>query len=388
MYNALNFHDLRRAARSRLPSSIFEYIDRGTEDENSLRDTHQSLACLKITPHVLTAGSIRDTTTTLFGKRYSAPIVVAPTACAGLVWHKGEIALAQAAQASGIPFCAATEAMTSIDDIVRGTSSEHIWFQLYVWENEQLSHELIRRVQALGVQTLVVTIDTPVAPNREYNTRNGMGMPFKISPKLIADVATHPSWLLNVLVKYLMDAGVPRFANYPDEYRTTLIRGGKSPEVHHNSNLSWDLIKTIRDLWKGQLVLKGILHPDDALKAVEHGVDGIIVSNHGSRNLDSAISPIDALDALCAAVKGQMTIIMDSGIRRGSDIFKALALGADAVMIGRGFLYGTALGGKSGAEHTYSLYLDELKITMASAGCATLGDIRQAEISRVGARES
>lgn len=380
MLNALNFHDLRRAAKSRLPTSIFQYIDRGTEDESSLRDTHHSLARMKITPHVLTAGKIRNTSTTLFGKSYSAPIIVAPTACAGLVWHKGEVALAQAAQASGIPFCAATEAMTSIDEIVLGSSPEHIWFQLYIWENEQLSHALIRRAQALGVQTLVVTVDTPVAPNREYNIRNGMGMPFKISAKLVADVAAHPRWVLSVLAKYLVDTGVPRFANYPDEYRTTIISGGKSPEVHHHSDLSWDLIKTIRGIWKGQMVLKGVLHPHDALKAVEHGVDGIIVSNHGARNLDSAIAPIEALDALCSAVQGQMTIIMDSGIRRGSDIFKALALGADAVMIGRGFLYGTALGGKSGAEHAYNLYLDELKTIMASAGCATLEDIRQATI--------
>ena len=382
MIDSRNFKDLRAQACKRLPRPIFEYIDRGTEDETSLRENRHAFERVRIAAQVLTGGAPRSSRITLFDQALSAPLVVAPTACAGLVWYRGEVRLAEAALQAGIPFCAATEAITSIEDIAQATDAANLWFQLYIWESEALSDDLIKRAQHLGIRTLVVTVDTPVIPNREYNIHNGMGMPLRLSPRLMVDVAARPGWLLGVLGRYFIKGGAPSFANYPELYRKTIIGGGSKLQMRHDPNLTWDHIARLRKSWKGYLVVKGIARPADALKALDLGADGIVVSNHGGRNLDSSVAPMDTLEPISDAVADRLTILLDSGIQRGSDIFKALALGAKAVMVGRAFLYGTAIDGTQGALHAYNLLQHELDLTMGNAGCRSIDEITKAFVVR------
>lgn len=369
--DALNFHDLRRLAKSRLPRGIFEYIDRGTEDEHGLRHLRNAFEACRLEPHMLTGGTQRSLAVELFGERYALPFVAAPTAFTGLVWHKGEIALADAAADANIAYCAATEAVTSLDEIA-AASPRPVWFQLYLWEDQNLWRQLLRNAWSCGVRTLVVTVDTPVYANREFNQRNGFGVPFRFSPKNMLDVATHPRWALQVLRRYAASGSLPDFANYPAEYRHNILGREPAKKMRHMPGLSWDHVDELRREWKGSLVLKGILRPDDALQAAERGVDGIVVSSHGARNLDSAVAPIEVLRQIADAVGGRMTILADSGVQRGSDVFKLIAAGAKAVMIGRAFLYGTAAGGKKGAARAIDLLGKELDTTMALSGRSSL----------------
>jgi (S)-mandelate dehydrogenase len=375
--DALNFHELRAIAKSRLPRGIFEYVDRGTEDETCIQHNHAALAQMRIAPGVLTSGAVRHQSIELFGEKYAAPFIVAPTAFTGLVWYEGEIALARAAARFGIPYCAATEAITSLERI-SAASPRPLWFQLYLWEEEMLWRALLDTAWANNVRTLVVTVDTPVFAKREFNVRNGFGIPFKFSAKSIADVMSHPRWTVGVLARYLVRGGFPNFANYPDDYRQGILGRKLSKTMRHEPNLSWEHVKTLRSAWKGNLVVKGILRVDDALKAASMGIDGIVVSNHGGRNLDSAVAPIDVLSDIADAVGDKLTIMADSGVRRGSDIFKLLASGAKSVLVGRAFLYGTAADGENGALYTATILADELDKTMAFSGCSDIRDIDNA----------
>lgn len=374
--DALNYQELRAAAKARLPRGVFEYIDRGTENETGLGHNRQAFERLRLQPRVLTSAPVVSTAIELFGKRLPSPIIVAPTAFAGLVWYKGEIELARAAAAAGIPFCAATEAITAVGEIAASTPG-NLWFQLYLWESAELARELVQQAAAVGIDTLVLTVDTPVYANREFNTRNGMGMPFRHSMRGTLDTLTRPRWLTQVLGRYLMGEGAPTFANYPPEYRQTILGGGAKTGLHHRKGLSWEHVAEVRKAWPGKLVLKGILRADDALLAAEHGVDGIVVSNHGARNLDSAVSPMDVLGRIVDAAGDRLVILADSGIQRGSDVLKALALGAQAVMVGRAALYGLAAGGEAGASHALAMLRRELEITMSMCGASNIEDIKR-----------
>lgn len=369
--DALNFHELRALARSRLPRGIFEYIDRGSEDESCLRHHRSAFEACRIHPTILAGGAARSLDVELFGERYALPFIAAPTAFTGLVWHKGEIALARAAERAGIAYCAATEAVTSLEEIA-ASSQCPLWFQLYLWEDETLWRELLQKAWGLGVRTLALTVDTPVYAKREFNQRNGFGVPFRFSLRSIFDVATHPHWALGVLGRYAAAGALPDFANYPPEYRPNVLGRGTVKKMRLMPGLSWTHVDAIRRAWKGNLVLKGILRRDDAVKAAEHGVDGIVVSSHGARNLDTSVAPIEVLQPIADAVGERMTILADSGIQRGSDIFKLLACGAKAVMVGRAFLYGTAVGGEAGASCAIDILRQELDITMALAGSESL----------------
>ncbi|WP_439397342.1 alpha-hydroxy acid oxidase [Bradyrhizobium sp. PMVTL-01] len=379
MNKFLNHADLRRLAKRRLPRGIFEYIDRGTEDENALLQNRRALDGVRIKPHMLTGGATRSQVVSLFGQIHDAPIIVAPTAFAGLVWHRGEIELAKAAAANDIPFCAATEAITSVEEIA-AASTGPIWFQLYLWENEELSLDLLQRAWNSGVRTLVVTCDNPVTANREYNTRNGFGVPFRYSARNVCDVALHPRWALSVFARYLATGHVPARANYPHAYRSSIL--GKGKPLPYEPNLGWGHMRRLRDFWKGNLVLKGILRVEDAILAAELNADGIIVSNHGGRSLDSAVAPIEVLAEIVDAVGEQMTVIADSGVRRGSDILKLLAMGAKAVMVGRILLYGTAVGGMSGASRMIWILRRELDTAMAMSGCNDLRKLTRSLLER------
>jgi isopentenyl diphosphate isomerase/L-lactate dehydrogenase-like FMN-dependent dehydrogenase len=369
-----NVFDLRDAAKGKLPKAVFEFVDRSTEDEIALRNNRAAFERIRMRHRALVDVSGRSTKTTLFGKEISAPMAIAPTGAAGLCWYEGELELAKAAAKMKIPFTLATGAMTSMEKIAK-EANFRLWFQLYVWKQRELSYQLIERAKNNGFEALIVTTDTIVSPNREYNARNGLDLPFTPTLRFTRDILQRPGWFTNVLLKYLTTIGMPRNENYPEPYRRKVGSDTFRFEVMRQDSLNWDDIKIFRDKWPGILMLKGINRPDDALKAVSAGVDGIVVSNHGGRNMDSAAATIDMLPEIAEAVGDKITVLLDSGIRRGSDIVKAVALGAKCVLTGRATLYGTAVGGEKGATKAINIIQTEMDKTMAYTGCNRVDEI-------------
>jgi (S)-mandelate dehydrogenase len=371
---AFNIFDLREIAKRRLPKGLFEFVDRGTEDEVSLANNRAVFERIRFKPRTLVDVSGRNQDTTIFGVKHRMPMVIAPTGVAGLLWHEGEIALARAAKAAGIPFTLATGSMTGMEKVAEQAGGE-LWFQLYMWPDRKLSHQLVERAKAAGFKALVVTVDGVVSGNREYNLRNGFTIPFSFTRGNVTDVLMHPGWMLNVLAKYVFTTGMPRYENYPSEikYKVTARPMGRSQM--RNDSLSWDDLKDLRKMWPGKLLVKGLLHPQDAVLAAECGADGVIVSNHGGRNLDGAISPIEALPEVVDAVGKRMTVLIDSGFRRGSDVVKALALGAHAVQIGRSTLYGVAAAGEPGAVRALTIFREEIDRVLALLGCRNVPEL-------------
>jgi (S)-mandelate dehydrogenase len=370
-----NIEDLRQAARRRLPRGLFEYVDRGSEDEVSLRANRAGFERIRLLPRVLGDVSGRSLETTLFGTTLSMPMAIAPMSPAGLCWHEGEMALARAAAAMGIPYTLPTESMTALERIAE--VGGRLWFQLYLWNRREYSYALIERVERAGYEALIATVDTCVAPNREYNSRNGFAMPIRPGLRAALDVLAHPGWMLGTLGRYVLSSGLPIVANHPQAYRYAIFREGPDDATQICRSMTWDDIRTLRKKWPRTLMVKGILHPADARLAVDAGADAIVVSNHGARNFDSAIASIDALPAVVAAVGGKVPVLLDSGIRRGSDVLKALALGANAVLVGRAALYGIGAAGEAGARHALGLLEAELDKTMAYAGCREVAAIRR-----------
>jgi (S)-mandelate dehydrogenase len=371
---AYNTFDLRDMAKRRLPGGLFEFVDRGTEDEVSLRNNRAVFERIRLKPRTLVDVSGRNQEITLFGKKHNMPVLIAPTGIAGLLWHEGEIALARAAKEAGIPFTLATGSMTAMEKVAEQAGGT-LWFQLYMWPDRSMSHKLVERARAAGFEALVVTVDGVVSGNREYNLRNGFTIPFSFTRRNVSDVLMHPGWLVNVLAKYVFTTGMPRYENYPSEikYRVTARPMGRSQM--RNDSLNWDDLRDLRRMWPGKLIVKGILHPQDAVMAAECGADGVVVSNHGGRNLDTAISPIEALPDVVDAVGKRMTVLVDSGFRRGSDVVKALALGAHAVQIGRATLYGIAAGGETGARRALAIFREEIDRVMALLGCCGIAEL-------------
>ena len=370
---AYNLHELRDLAARRLPRGIFEYIDRGVEDEVALRENRAAFERIRLLPRVLVDVAGRSAAGELFGKPLPMPVAVAPTGSAGLVWYQGELELARAAADAGVPFTLASNSMTSMETIVRDAGGT-LWFQLNMFADRRISHAMVERVRDLGFDALMLTVDCSVVPNREYNARNGFTVPFSLSVRSMLDMLSHPRWFASVMARYLLVSGMPRFENHPPEIRGKITAFPTSRSAARCENLSWDDVRALRELWPRKLILKGILRPDDAATAVSYGVDGVLVSNHGGRTVDGALAPIEALPAIVRAIGGKATVLLDSGIRRGSDVLKALALGADAVLIGRPTLFGTALAGRNGAAHALQLLRTEIEREMGLTGCRQLSD--------------
>lgn len=368
-----NIADLRERARRRLPLGVWEYLERGVEDEAGMTRNRAAFERVCFRPRVLRGVDSIDTRTAIFGKPSAFPLALAPTGAAGLMWYQGDLALARAAAAAGVPFTISSASTMDLEQIA--VAGGRLWFQLYFWEDRQLSYAVVDKAHALGCEALFVTLDLPVPPNREYIHRSGFGTPFKLNARNTLDVLLHPRWLTGVIGRYALGGGIPTQANLPDRLRARITKGAPPGALFKQDDLDWDGVKALRDRWPGKLVLKGVLHPADAEQALALGADGVVVSNHGARALDSSIATIDALPEIAAAVGGAMTVFLDSGIRRGSDLVKAVALGADAVLVGRAPLYGLAAAGEAGVSRALELLRAETVRTMAMAGARTMAEV-------------
>jgi isopentenyl diphosphate isomerase/L-lactate dehydrogenase-like FMN-dependent dehydrogenase len=375
---AFNISDLRALARKRLPRGLFEFVDRGTEDEVALANNRAALDRIRLWPRVLLDVSRRQSGTTLFGRELPVPIIIAPTGMADLMWFHGELALARAAARAGIPFTLATSSTTPFEEVATALNAP-FWFQMYMWDDREQSHAVMNRARAAGADTLLLTVDTAVFANREFNQRNGFTNPL-LNRRFAWDIARHPQWSLGVMGRYLLEGGMPRYVNYPEGLRNDITRA--PARLAASASVTWDDVARLRERWPGRLLLKGVLAPADAVLAVEHGVDGVVVSNHGGRNLDAAVAPIDVLAEIVGAVAGRIAVLYDSGIRRGTDIAKALALGADAVLIGRATLFGLAAAGEQGAQRAIAILRDELNRTLALVGARSISELTPALIRR------
>ena len=374
-----NTADLREAARRRLPKGLFEFMDRGNDDEVAMRENRTALESIKLNPRVLIDVTERSQEITLFGKKQNMPVIVAPTGSTGLAWYEGEIALARAAKAHGVPFTLALGSMTKLERVAAEAGGT-LWFQFYMWPERKLSHQVIARAQEAGFEALVFTVDTPVAPGREYNLRNGMTIPFRFTRRNVFDVLTHPRWLFGVWARYMLTTGTPRYQNFPPETQTKITALPMGRSTASNASITWDDVRELRKLWPHKLIIKGIQHPRDAVLAAECGADAVVLSNHGGRVLDAAPAPILTLPRVVDAVGKRITVIVDSGFRRGTDVIKALALGANAVMLGRAPLHGTAAAGEAGATRALQIYRDEIDRVLALMGVTRIDQLSREHV--------
>lgn len=367
----LSFDEMRLAARRRLPRGLFDYIDRGVGREAGLLALRERLDQTLIAPRVLRAEKPRQISCDLFGTIHDAPFVIAPTAMAGLIARDGEVVLARAAAQHGFPVCLSTQSVTSVGDLRRAVPDATIWMQLYLWQERRFSVGLLERARQAAVDVLVMTVDTPYGARKEWNIRSGFDMPFRLSARGIVDLGLHLPWALRTIVPGLLRSGWPRLANYPDGMQPRLIGRPVDPRVSLRHPLGWDDVRWVRDQWKGTLILKGVLTPEDAQQAVAVGADGIVVSSHGARNLDAAPVPIDVLPDIRGVVGGQLVILADSGIRDGLDVLRYRLAGAKAVMLGRFPLWALASGGASGVKAAFTTlrqsYIEALDFTGAES---------------------
>lgn len=370
---ALNIAELREGARRHLPRSVFEFVDGGSQDEVSLRANREDFARYAFLPRVLTDVSKRDLTTTILGTPAAFPLVLAPTGLAGIVRRQGELAASRAAAAAGVPYCLSTMASCTIEQIAAASDVSR-WFQLYVFRDRGLTKAFIERAKASGCKALVLTVDTKVQGPRERDMRNGFTVPPRFTAATLLDFARHWRWLLDVglgpKVTFRNLEGTAVQSDSPMTI-TQFISGQYDLSVNYE-DLEW-----FKSLWGGPVAVKGILTGADARRAVDHGADGIIVSNHGGRQLDGAISAIRALPDVVDAVGDRAEVILDGGVRRGADILKALCLGARACMVGRPWLYGLAVGGEAGVGRALDILRHEFDLALT-----LLGYTRPSELSR------
>ncbi|EZP84618.1 L-lactate dehydrogenase [Novosphingobium resinovorum] len=366
---AHNIAQVRALAKRRLPRAIWEFIERGTEDDLLIQRNVAALQAVQFLPRTLRDVAERSAGIELFGRRQPLPLVIAPTGVSDLLWHRGERAIARAAASAGIPFTQTTSSTTSFAEIAKCATAGH-WMQMYLWERRDLSWQVVDTARENGAEVLVLTVDTPMWPLREFNRRAGMSNPIRPNATLVSDFLKRPSWFASVICRYYLEGGLPQFANYPREVGGKLT--GTVSRVANSASVCWRDVAELRRRWPGKLVVKGVLSAEDARIALDHGVDGIAVSNHGGRNFDSSPPAIDVLAGIVDAVGDRTTILFDSGVRRGADVIKALAIGAKAVLVGRATLYGCAAGGEHGARHAIDLLANEIDVAMAMVGVTRL----------------
>ena len=365
--------DLREIARRRVPKSIFEYLDRGSYDEITLRSNCSDLAAVRLRQRVLIDVAKQQLSKDILGSPASMPLVIGPTGMAGFVHGDGEIHAARAAEAFGIPYCLSTVSICSIED-VREATGRPFWFQLYVMKDRGYTGALIDRAEAAGCPVLMMTVDIPVSGLRRRDAKNGLAVPPRLTLRNALDIATKPRWALGIL------RGRRRtFGNLAAAVAGT---GNKTfaqwIASQFDASVTWKDLELIRNRWKGKLIVKGIMDPVDARRVVDLGADALVVSNHGGRQLDSAASTIAALPRVVEAVGGRCEVLFDGGIRSGQDIVKALACGASATLTGRAFLYGLGAMGGAGVTAALEIIAREMQVTLALTGC---NDVREVDRS-------
>lgn len=370
---AFNIADLREMARKRLPKGLFEHLDRGVEDDSALMRNRRGFDDIRLQPRNLRGVTDIATETTLFGRKMAAPFAIAPTGGNGLFWLDGDLALARAAAKAGVPFTISTASSIDVEDLA--AVGGETWFQLYYWQDHALSHAVLDRAWDCGVRVLMLTVDIAVPPNREFNSRNGFQPPFRIGARNFIDIASHPRWLMGVPLRYALRGGMPLQANLPKDLRSSMTGAPPAGAMFRNDNITWDSVARLREIWKGALLIKGVLHPADAEQAMTLGCDGVVVSNHGGRALDGAIAPIEALPGIVGVVGERGKVLLDSGVHRGADIAKALALGASAVLAGRAPLYGLGTAGEEGVSLALHFLREELVRVMGQSGCRSIAEI-------------
>ena len=375
---AYSIEDLRRSAQRRLPRAIFDFFDGGAEDEKTLRDNAAAYQRRRLMPRVLTDVSAIDTSAVILGRPAALPFAIAPTGAVGFGQRGGDIAIARAAVAAGIPYTLSSTATASIEQIADAAPGR-LWFQAYILRNKPFLASLIERARAADYEALVITVDLPVGGKRERDFRNDFSVPFRFTPKNMLDFAQHPRWLSDI-IRY----GMPVMENLVglETQSTNASAIASSVGRNYDPSFNWDSLQKIRDSWPRKLIIKGILNPQDALRVADMGCDALVVSNHGGRQLDGAVATLDALPAIVQATQGRIPVLLDGGIRRGADVFKALALGAQGVLVGRATLYGVSAAGEAGASRALTILKDELIRTMQLCGTPTVGAIDSSFIFR------
>jgi len=372
--NMLSLHDFEAAARRRLPRPIFGYIAGAAEDNGSLRDNREVFGEYGFVTQVLRDVSQRSQAVELFGQRYSSPFGIAPMGINALTTYRGDLVLARAAQWAGIVSIMSGTSLIPMEEVAR--ESPATWFQAYIPGDQERIDALIDRVARAGFGTLVVTVDIPVSANRENNIRTGFSTPLRPSLRLAWDGMTRPRWVAGTFLRTLLRHGMPHFENSFATRGAPIMSSTVLRDFSARDHLNWGHIEAIRRRWKGPLVVKGLLSVADALQARRVGADAIVLSNHGGRQLDGAVSPLRVLEAVVAAVGPDYPVLIDSGFRRGSDVLKALALGARMVLVGRPFNYAAAVAGEAGVTHAIGLLQGEVDRNMAMLGvtrCPELG---------------
>ncbi|WP_040123773.1 alpha-hydroxy acid oxidase [Paraburkholderia xenovorans] len=367
--DCLSAHDFDALAKKRLPAPLYSFVAGGSEDHHAHVGSREAFLAYRFVPRVLCNVARVQQHVTVFGRSYQSPFGIAPMGGVALTAYDGDLALARGAAHADIPMVVSGAALTSLEAI--RAQASNAWFQAYLSADRDADAALLDRVAAAGYETLVVTVDVPVAANREHNKRSGYTAPLRPNAALAWQALTHPRWLVGTLARTLLMGGVPRYRNLAAGNGARVFSSEAAHQFSRRAAFDWQDLARIRQRWRGNLVLKGILSAADTVIAREHGVDGVIVSNHGGRQLDSAIAPLTVLPEIVDAAAG-LTVMIDSGIRRGTDILKALALGAQMVFIGRPFNFAAAVGGAPGVAHLAALLRDEIARDMALLGVSTL----------------
>ena len=376
----LALDDFEVAARRHLPRPLFAYVSGGVETNASVRDNCGAFAEWSFFPSVLRDTAARTTQTDLFGQRHAVPFGIAPMGLAALLAYRGDLVLARAAMACGMPMILSGTSLIRLEEVAAAAPDS--WFQAYLPPEPERVTKLVARVAAAGFRTLVLTADTPVPGNRENNIRAGFSTPLRPNLRLAWDGMVRPRWSLGTFLRTLARHGMPHFENSYADRGAPIVARNVLREFGARDHLSWEHFALGRRLWLGRLVIMGVLRADDARTAREHGADGIIVSNHGGRQLDGSAAPLRALPEVVEAAAG-LPVMLDSGVRRGTDVLKALALGASFVFVGRPFIYAAAVGGEAGVTHAFSILQQEVYRNMAMLGLRAPSEMRPDLIRRI-----
>ena len=368
----LSLDDFERAAAAHLPRPLFGYISGAAEDNLSLRSNRAAFDAYRFVPRVLVDVSGRSTERALFGHASAAPFGIAPLGMSALTAYRGDVVLARAAALANVPMIMSGSSLIRLEDVA--AASPRAWFQAYLPGDVEAIEALIERVARAGFQTLVITVDTPVAANRENNLRSGFSAPLRPTLRLAWEGLSHPRWLFGTFARTLLQHGLPHFENNYAQRGAPMLSANVVRDFSDRGHLDWSHFARIRHQWRGRLVIKGVLHADDARRARDAGADAVIVSNHGGRQLDGAVAPLRVLPGIVAACP-QIPILLDSGVRRGSDVLKALALGARFVFVGRPFGYAAAVAGEAGVAHAIELLAAEVSRNMAMLGIRSLDEL-------------